>query len=134
MKPETQKKIDELLAVLDLTEEEQWKWATARANEFWPDEDIFYGYPEKYFADLAFRLRDEVVGRKYNIGVVPDFRGTNTFPECPDSLFRWYEAQQEIDNHLKTWRWPGKADAWWHEQSQPIHWIIAALMAKELEK
>lgn len=109
MKPETQKKINELLAVLDLTEEEQWKWATARANEFWPDEDIFYGYPEKYLADLAFRLRLKP-SRKYH-----------------DALVKVYE---HLWMHGKV---HGDYVNWLEYSITPIDRIIAALIAKELQ-
>ena len=72
MKPETQKKIDDLLAVLDLTEADQYQWCYEHIPEF--------RNLNLSLADLAFSvLRDEFL---------------------------------EKGNHL--------------------HWIIAALIAKEL--
>ena len=100
-------KIDELLSVLGMTEEEQWDWLVDNPeSEFWPDA-IFYGERERYIADLAFRLRDEVI--KTNI-------------------HKYIKAKLIITEYMskikkKTWLYSTEA--------QPIHWIIAALIAKE---
>ena len=110
------KKIDELLAVLDMTEEKQWAWLLNRCVEFWPDEEVFIGSQEKYLADLAFRLRDEVA--KEDSGVL---FGRGLAKIC----FKIYGGNNYNLNEFLSWS---------TVKAKPIHWIIAALIAKELAK
>ncbi len=111
-------KIKELLVVLDMPVEEQWAWITEgkKVIEFFPDDEIFIGDPQKYLADLAFRLRDEVkafVGHKF-----------------------WDEGKCLVANYVANDVEGGGLayNQWFIDNSQPIHWIIAALIAKELAK
>lgn len=95
-------KIKELLAVLDLPEEEQLKGL----KPFIPRGDWAAVYWNYHFslADLAFRLRDEADRTNFHNGI--------------------YEVQK----YLKKEDW---ATAYWGEIfAKPIHWIIAALIAK----
>lgn len=108
-------KIDELLTVLDMPEEEQWDWLLNRADEFWPNEDAFYGERERYIADLAFRLRDEVMGEAFG-----DF-GEEVFLEGLDKVQLYIKDKKP-------------ATAVFGLFAQPIHWIIAALIAEENQK
>ena len=101
----------ELLAVLDMSEDEQRKWLIEKAHRI----------PGRSLADLAFRLRDEAM-REYS---------DNWALAC------WY-VQQWIGFHkIETYESPDldgllNAD---HEilSKSPIHWIIAALIAKDKE-
>lgn len=116
------KKIKDLLKVLDMPEDEQWEWVIAgeKVIKYFPDDDIFIGDPQKYLADLAFRLRDEAIS------------------EDSDSWARacWY-VQQWINLHeIKTWNIPsfdGLNNAE-HEilTKDAIVWIVAASIMKEL--
>jgi len=113
-------KIDELLTVLDMPEE---KWLRAIAtfayhsrkdSEILADFHREYkcGYMETSLADLAFRLRDEVIqtlGKDY-----------------------WRDAWEEI--WIKIKGLTRENYMWGFYKAQPIHWIIAALIAKELAK
>ena len=88
--------IDELLAVLDMPEEEQEEWCR--------DKTMPYRWRES-LADLAFRLRDEAV---VNQGEVA-----------------WHRAVVKVCDYM------GKRIVWFKGYAQPIHWVIAALIAKE---
>lgn len=119
------KEIDELLAVLDMPEDEQWSWITEgdKVIKFFPDDEIFIGDPQKYLADLAFRLRDEA-----------------------DCMSHWWDgveavyqkAQADfIEAHIRIAPEIAELNAalqWFTNHSQPIHWIVASLIAKELAK
>lgn len=70
-------------------------------------------YPYESLADLAFWLRDEVLSSKY---------GT----------LHWVSGMFDVymkmtGSKLLNWKWG-------YIEAKPIHWIIAALIAKELEK
>lgn len=93
------KKEKEILAVLDLPEKNQRKWLLV--NIF--GERIL----RESTADLAFRLRDEVID-KYGV-------------------YAWREAKEVMGlfGNKRT------TDKWWQEFAQPIYWIVAALLAKE---
>ena len=65
---------------------------------------------QESLADLAFRLRDEAVRK---------------------SAYDWTSACVEVFREVCT-DWPERNfDVWWQDNSQPIHWILSALMAKE---
>jgi len=117
MSKDKNNKIQELLAVLDLSEEKQVDWAF---NEFGYDihftdykgklDKCRFPLTDTSLADLAFRLRDEV-----------------------DPCF-WYAASYNVAIHsglIKDSRCKGFSVFGFYE-SKPIHWIIAALIAKEL--
>jgi hypothetical protein len=105
-------KIQELLSVLDMTEDKQWKWIVKRDDiqklcDNQLDEDCHFRYKRRVLADLAFRKRDEAV-KKYG-------------------LKYWLLASQRVADKafiVYKWKWC----------SQPIHWIIAALIAKVLSE
>lgn len=67
---------------------------------------------EGTLADLAFRLRDEVTS------------SSDLWPEIWNEALRLVAAK-----YRKT-----QKDEWFVDKAQPIHWIIAALIAKELGK
>ena len=102
---------DKLLAVLDLSEDEQWEW-------LWKNRQLTHiswnmtATRNMILADLAFRLRDEVFqkGQRYAYN---------------NALEEVYEYEKELDK-----KGTDKA-GWGIYWSQPIHWIIAALIAKE---
>jgi len=106
-------KIDELLAVLDLPKNEQINYLYRER-----------GYDTDYdgsLADLAFRLRDEA-GLKFPIGakVVYEYMehrdaGKWRNASIKASLEEWYCCQE------------------WILYKPPIYFIIASLIAKELE-
>lgn len=123
-------KIDELLAVLDLPEEEQSVWLFDRfATSFmkkmqevgdrlkWEENEwrsTKQDAMSNQVADLAFRLRDE-------IGEGRMFDDLN----CEEAVYK-YRVKENYRPEMFT--------SWWICHSKPIHWIIAALIAKELAK
>jgi hypothetical protein len=116
-------KIKELLAVLTMPEKEQ---AKKLAKLYSQDNDgnlIFYPVEKiaqrTFLADLAFRLRDEI---------------WSDYPPFTDKQHCWYNALTEINKKIHTSHWLGGEKSWWMEYAQPIHWIIAALVAKQLAK
>ncbi|MCJ7828764.1 MAG: hypothetical protein MUP81_03365 [Dehalococcoidia bacterium] len=115
-----QKKIDEIRAVLDLPAEEQWK----KLDEIFPDDlHCCCSIPiciegRKDLADLAFRLRDEAVkiDKDKWLEACCEVIGYMEQRECCPTCHKEYSK--------KYWDW--------NKESQPIHWIIAALIAKVL--
>ncbi len=94
-------KPEELLKLLDMSEDEQKEWCVLYTNM------RLYEFPDTFaesLADLAFRLRDEAVV-KYGDLV-------------------WHKAVVKICGYM----W--KETAWFKNYGKPIHWIIAALIAK----
>ena len=107
-------RMNELLAVLDMPETEQWKrlrpFTDASGDDY---ERGLYSkcLRKRVLADLAFRLRDEAI-EKYGV--------------------EFHNGIYAVQCYLKKEEW---ATAFWGEvYAQPIHWIIAGLIAKELEK
>lgn len=102
--------MNDYLKVLDMSEDDQYD--SVMELQGWPDESL---------ADLAFRLRDEAMAKNSD----------NWALAC------WY-VQQWIGFHkIETYESPDldgllNAD---HEilSKSPIHWIIAALIAKDKE-
>ena len=99
---------EELLAVLDMSKEEQRLWCVANTEPgSWA-----------HLADLAFRLRDEVIkNNKTPAGQL--YKAT----ECVYVYL--------AENNILTPRI--HSNPWWKYHAKPIHWIIAALIAKEKE-
>jgi len=95
----------DVLDLLDMTEEEQTVECEKYGRQF-----------TESLADLAFRMRDEVCdgfGLRYN----------------------WNIALKEVWNKSCTQHQKAcyiSANGWWIEKSKPIHWIVAAIKAKEL--
>lgn len=104
--------MNDLLKVLDLTEEEQkdWLWNNKLIHE---DESL---------ADLAFRLRDEAV----KLSPV-------CFQKARAKIYYQVYYYPIGERVLQSKNFLCTAE-WWLEEAQPIHWIIAALIAKELSK
>jgi hypothetical protein len=101
------KEIEKLLAVLDLTEEEQWRWVVSNQKEYGYKLNVIGGAScQMSLADLAFKLKNEA-GKDFIFGLVQVFqyltkRPKNIIPSPAEQI----------------------------EKSQPIHWIIAARIAK----
>ncbi len=113
--------MNNLLLVLDMSEEEQFKWlcdkgitdgSLARSQV---THKIVTRWIRIEFADLAFRLRDEAIMLK-------------EFP---------YIAA-EVYNHAHDYK-PNKGEIhapitmmwiWFATHAKPVHWIIASLIAK----
>ena len=91
------KQIEKLLAVLDIKLSDQINWTVPNTDR----------HPYESLADLAFRLRDEVV------------------------FSRWQDGLEIVRNHYRPSHITLVA---WALSAKPIHWIIAALIAKELAK
>ena len=85
----------ELLAVLDMSEDEQDKWC---------EENVDMQFGES-LAELAFRLRDETKSKV-------------EFHHC------FAKVCKHIDPHIMNYAGYGLCTC------KPIHWIIAALIAK----
>ena len=107
----------DLLAVLDMSEDEQRKWVHFTLY------DYYRGYTdspliqtEHILADLAFRLRSEVI------------KITDWWDAC--QLVYEYVAKEEFD---KDKGWKSETGIWFQDFAKPIHWIIAALIAKGKE-
>lgn len=101
---------DQLLAVLDMSEDEQWEWCVKNVKEKTIGESL---------ADLAFRLRDETKNLIHRSG---DWGNLNAL----------YEAQKEVYTKVTgEVAFVGELSGFWMCEAKPIHWIIAALIAKE---
>ena len=105
---------DKLLAVLGMSEDEQWKWCILHNIKFVGES----------LADCAFRLRDEVKGSEgheaVNIGqrVVSDY------------VFNLPGNRPTYEQSVKNARFEEDYKSWYADQAKPIHWIIASLIAK----
>jgi len=119
-------KIKELLAVLDLPEikldenraihQPQYEWLYEHRHDFEayldvPHPDCTFGgdKTKMFLADLAFRLRDEVIEQDLN---------------WDDALVLVWE---QLGRSMKY-------QTFCKYYTKPIHWIITALIAKELSK
>lgn len=118
------KNIEKLLAILDMPEKEQGK----AVNAFLQPENCGFSYcvdkdkcppcpfppplSNKKLADLAFRLKNEVSNGKLKV------KGGDTSA--------WYLGLEMVEGYLD------ESNSWFMHRSQPIEWIIAALIAKEL--
>jgi len=102
-------KINNLLSVLDMTEEKQniWVWKNILGYSDKAVNRVFLGiYKPESLADLAFRMRDEAdLDITYSLTLIWDYKKINK------DFVHW------IIN-----------------DSQAIDWIIASLIAKELAK
>lgn len=114
-------KTDELLAVLDVPEEEQRKWVNKYCNKEKIDNTILIPHPELgcedyeieiSLADLAFRLRDETDRHDWETGLF--------------EIYEYLASKQPKKKMLYTFGF------WKTAFAQPIHWISAALKAKKL--
>jgi len=108
-------KVDKLLAVLDLPEEEQIAYLIEDAIIDCQDDLAYEPTPTESLADFSFRLRNEISKNDINF----------LWKEGCESVYEY--CYKESDEYSSF-------DAWWLYISQPIHWIIAALIAKEFAK
>ncbi len=98
----------ELLAVLDMSEDEQFKWLMY--NDIVTNEYVKCSR-HLILADLAFRLRDEVCINRFSYGI---------------SKVQKHIGITEENLEISSW----ECAYWGMILAKPIHWIIAALMAK----
>ena len=96
-------KVKELLGVLDLDADHRF-WAVQK--DLLPDDAEMYDTGKISVADLAFRLRDEMF-------------------QSAKGKAAWCQGCRIV---IETVNNSDEFAVW----SQPIHWIIAALIAKEL--
>lgn len=111
-------KTEELLAVLDLPENDQISWLM----------HIEKLSLNKSLSDLAFRLRDEVKEKWHNEyckakEVVWLYK--NEDAQRFKRLAETYYLNEEVDRIIQ------RREVFFTNHAQPIHWIIAALIAKE---
>jgi hypothetical protein len=97
-------KIKELLAVLDWSKDEQWEWLEEKYGA-----GGFHSFPT-----LAFRLRDE-------------FLENNNHHNWEFGLTKVWKSEQLKGSIFVD------VNQWANKYALPIHWIIAALIAKELQ-
>ena len=102
---------EQLLKVLDMSEDEQWEQCYRHIPEF--------GQHEYSLADLAFRLRDKYLSIDYE-------RATWMVCCYVKKMQCIYINCGEEQLHAVV------KDGWWIYHSKPIHWIIAALIAREI--
>ena len=100
----------ELLAVLDMSEDEQFKWLMY--NDIVTNEYVKCSR-HLILADLAFRLRNEA---KYEAWT--DALATVSGYVQDKIAQAWNSEKEDLD--VFDWKYNAK----------PIHWIIAALIAK----
>lgn len=129
-------KTKELLSVLDLSEEEQYRWVDTNVEQEGWEAPISKSFVStESIADLAFRLRDEVKD-------LPDFVFSKAWhlivAKC---MYKYNWGDKEWKQNFEEFTGsrdavPNSTDreifALW--DSKPIHWIVTALIAKELEK
>ncbi len=112
--------MNDLLKVLDMSEEEQVSWLCNYIYHHEKGADYWHNFLNRHIslADLAFRLRDDLV------------------KQAPYSMrYAWENALEEVYQYEKELNKEGTDKAGWGlDWSQPIHWIIAALIAKNKNK
>lgn len=94
------RKIEQLLAVLDMSEDEQHDWCARCPGCRMGNESL---------ADLAFRLRDEV------------FREFGAIRGFHDGIYK-------VQEYLGEDAWA--TAFWGECIAKPIHWIVSALIAR----
>ena len=122
--------IEKLKAVLDMTEAESVtfvanyivennsiKNAQGFANDLSP---FSWASNRRVFADLAFRFRDEWTGKIFS---------RRMFLQKGLKIVWEYESKKLLKSDSKI-----AFDYWICLLAQPIHWIIASLIAKQLAK
>ncbi len=92
-----------------MPKDKQWEWCVKNVKA-----------AGESLADLAFRLRDEVVNND-----LKNETGWWCEAEYEVFLYLGYPEEEEEDIGL---------DTWCCMYAEPIHWILAALIAKELAK
>jgi len=119
-----QDKIADLLKVLDMSEGMQRDWCIENKllNMLPYTECARY----ESLADLAFGLRDETKHLSYG----GQFFAARELICCKVS--GWYEREQKEEG--RTHSSLHDAGVWFTREAQPIHWVIASLIAKQLAK
>jgi len=113
------KRIEELLAMLDLPEEQyiaELLQLGAIASDEYDNVEAGRIKADILLAGIAFRLRDEVA-------CVPDYKGSTS-----KALVMIFEKRTQIKGETPT------IEIWWIWNAKPIEWIIATLIARELAK
>lgn len=118
------KELDENRAILQPQYEALYKYQ--KENEYFglphPDCTLGGDRTQMFLADLAFRLRDEIL--------------VNAHPQNPQP-YRNYKVglqavwDKEFGGEHKQCFKPMELYQWFCWRAKPIHWIIAALIAKE---
>lgn len=109
---------DKLLAVLDMSEDEQYRWVSRSTQQknfgytICPNWDTL-PYQRMVLADLAFRLRDEV-----------KYIHRCSFVRAAQLVYCHCLNVEKVPKDDTLWRW-------FSREANPIHIIIAALIAKE---
>ena len=113
--------MNDLLKVLDMSEEQQQIWLIKK--------EVMVGAvlqckgggelpcPSESLADLAFRLRDEVISNDLK-------NETGWWCEESYEVFLYVIGEENEQDEVGL-------DTWFAMYAKPIHWIIAALIAKE---
>lgn len=108
----------DIAKILAMSDEEQWYWLTEKADEYWPEEEVFIGTRDKYMADLAFRLRNEA----YKLDDIGCLLSGGMDEVIINSDYTLTESNvvdvRESQDFMLCF-------------AQPIHWILAAIKAKE---
>ena len=110
----------DLLKVLHMSENEQWEWCVWRKNINAVGESL---------ADLAFRLRDEAVRdcKKHNAWC--QAKELVWLADAPNAkqykkLAETYNLSESVNKVIQ------RREVYFANRAKPIHWIIAALIAK----
>lgn len=140
--------IEKLLAILDMTEEEQHKWLYEYADkndligiDLWCNFCITWKMSDVVLincsiADLAFRLRDEAAKIK-NFGEDLDsviVALSNYICSPPPNCHLGKTFLDYLNKVGASSMWVNNLSAWWNRTAQPIHWIIVSLITKQLAK
>ena len=107
----------ELLSVLGMSETEQrkWAWNTAQLEICQILKITEIEFNRLSLADLVFRLRDEAIK-------LPNY----LWAKATKLVYEYTNPASATNFYL--------AASYFADKAQPIHWIIAALIAKELSK
>jgi hypothetical protein len=100
----------ELLSVLDMSEDEQWEWCVKNAKS-----------AGESLADLAFRLRDELE--------MEQWPALAKAYECVRN--KWCNDTWQQRHSMGLNKKHISSSLFWLFHAKPIHFIIAALIAKE---
>ena len=121
-------KTQDLLAMLDMCGGEQQIWWEIKQGE--------QGHSCKNCLEWsAFRLRDEAVKRPFEYGkdfetVAVAIQNYILYPPPNPQLGKSFEDYLYTVRASSMWV---STSNWWMRLAKPIHWIIAALIAKEME-
>lgn len=127
--------LNDLLKVLDMSKDEQMEWLMDK--NYIPSHYVTMRgqTPDESLANVAFRLRDEVKD-------LPNFVWSKAWHLVVAKVMYGYNwSMDELNKKFDEWTGTSKAvpnttdrEIFALYDSKPIHWIIAALIAKELEE